>query len=218
MLALLTPHRSPQQSLCALLAALMALGPLPSIAQQPAEVPQVIEGEAAQSPRPVARPNTTLLADPTANGGAARPLEVAYAVPNTCVLVAIRPAQLLNSPMAELYPTEVLQAAGLKHVGLDPLAAEHVVFALAPTFGGPPSYSLFARFNKPFELKPSKLTEHAAPAEVAGREYLQSKDPMLPSICMLDEQALLAAPDYFLRNLISNRPATAVDSFAAAFA
>jgi hypothetical protein len=221
MLSLFNPRRIPHHLLCTLLAALMALGPIPAVAQeqQKQTVPPIIGGkvEIPQQPEK-ADDDKTLLADPATTGAAAAPLEVAYAVPNTCVLVALRPAQLLSSPMAELYPTEVMQAAGLQHLGIDPLAAESVVFALAPTVGGPPCYSALIRFNKPFELKASELTAHTTPAEVAGHKYLQSKDPMLPSLCPLDEQSLLVAPDYFLRNLVSNKPATRVDSFAAAFA
>jgi hypothetical protein len=220
MTSLLNRRRASHQFICLALAALMPLTPITAIAQQqpPAESPPLIDGSDPSSLKEgLPKNNKTLLADPA---GAAKhePLNLAFAVPNSILFVAARPAQILASPVAEFYPTEVVQAAGIKELGIDPLTAESVVFALAPTVGGPPSYSVVTRFDKPFELKPSKATEHAVAAEVAGRNYFQSNDPMLPSLGALDDNSLLVAPDYFFRNLVSAKEPAKVSEFAGAFA
>ena len=210
-------RRAAHQLLCLALAALMPLTPITAIAQQQIASPPVAGRNAA--PLREGRPESdkALVADP-AGDAQHEPLNLAYAVPNSILFVAARPAQLFSSPMAEVYPTEIVQAAGIKELGIDPLTAKSVVFALAPTIGGPPSYSVITQFNQPFELKPSKATEHAVPAEVAGKPYLQSSDPMLPSICALNDESLLVAPDYFLRSLVSNKEPAKVSPLAAAFA
>ena len=219
MTSLLIRRRASHQLLCLALAALTPLTPVAAIAQQPTAPPQQAEPLTVEinDLKPQPSEDKTLLADPT---GAAQhePLNLGFAVPNSILFVAARPAQIFASPVAEFYPTEVIQAAGVKELGIDPLTTESIVFALAPTMGGPPSYSVVTRFNKPFELKPGKATEHAVAAEVAGRTYFQSNDPMLPSLGPLDDQSLLIAPDYFFRSLVSAKEPAKVSPFAAAFA
>ena len=220
MPALLNRRRASHQFLCLALAALMPLTPITAVAQQqqPAESPPLIDGsEPASLKEALPKNNKSLLADPA---GAAQhePLNLAFAVPNSILFVAARPAQIFASPVAEFYPTEVIQAAGVKELGIDPLTTESVVFALAPTIGGPPSYSVITRFNKPIDLKAGKATEHAVAAEVAGRQYFQSNDPMLPSLGALDDNSLLVAPDYFFRSLVTAKEPAKVSPFAAAFA
>ena len=61
----------------------------------------------------------------------------------------VRPAQILKSPAAQMFPIEVLQAAAIQEVGLDPLAAEQVVVCVSPPTQGPPNYSVVARFSAP---------------------------------------------------------------------
>ena len=219
MPAFLNRRHSSHRFLCALLAAIIAAGPSASIAQQPTAPPEQSEPLTVEinESKPQPSQDKTLLADPA---GAAQhePLNLAFAVPNSILFVAARPAQILASPVAEFYPTEVVQAAGIKEFGIDPLTAESIVLALAPTIGGPPSYSVVTRFNKPFELKPSKATEYAVASEVAGRQYFQSNDPMLPSLCTLDDHSLLVAPDFFLRSLVAAKEPAKASPFAAAFA
>lgn len=217
MPALLHRRRPSHRALCLLLAVLTGFGPSLSLAQQPTagERPRDIDVESESGPRPASVDgDTTLLAD----APAAAPHNLGYAVPNTILYVAVRPAQILSAPIAELYPYEILQAAGIKELGIDPLTAESLVFALAPTLGGPPSYSAVFRFSKPFQLKSGSATEHAVAAEVAGKQYLQSQDATLPSLWSVDDRTLVIAPDFFLRNMLSADKPAAVNPLAASFA
>jgi hypothetical protein len=220
MTSLLNPRRCSHHLLCYLLAALTAATPPLAIAQQTREVQERVEAPVVDQPeRAVTRVgDTSLLADPKPGPGNAQPADLAYAVPNSFVFIALRLAQILNSPMAEFYPTEVLQAAGIHELGVDPLTLEQVVFAVAPTIGGPPSYSVIAKFNHPIHLKPGKATAHTTRAQIAGKNYLQSNDPMLPSVHAVDSKTLLLAPDYFLRALVSSKEPAKVSNLAAAFA
>lgn len=202
--------------LCALLAALMAAEPSASIAQESIDVPKQIDAEVeVPTPKTAVAGDKTLLA---AGAAQAKPLDVAYAIPNACVIITLRPAQILNSAVAEMYPTEVIQAAGMKELGLDPLAAEQVVITVAPPLGGLPSYSILARFNQPIELKPGKHTEHTIPARFKGTSYFQSQELMLPSFFPIDDASLLAAPDFALPHLLGGDAAPPVSALAAAMA
>jgi hypothetical protein len=132
--------------------------------------------------------------------------ELKYVVPGAVVMVIAKPAQILNSAAAEMFPIEVLQAASLKEIGLDPLAAEEIVFSASPPIAGPPSFTLLTTFNKDVALKPSQLTQHTEPAELAGKEYLKSAtpDPMAPSFFQPNAKQLLIGPDATLTQIVES--------------
>lgn len=144
-----------------------------------------------------------------------KPLDTSFALPNASIIVAARPAQLLNSPFAQLYPVEILQAASLQETGLDPLAAEQVLVTLAP-----PGYAVVARFSAPAELKAGEMTAHTRTGTLNDKQYLQSTDvnPMVPSFFQPDGAALVAAPDATLRQLAGATAAPPAESLLARFA
>jgi hypothetical protein len=149
---------------------------------------------------------------------AAEPVDMTYALPGACLVAAVRPAQILNSPAAELYPVEILQAAMIQETGLDPLTAEEVVACVTSPMQGPPTYSVAARFSKPAELKPGEMTQHTREGTLQGRAYLQSADPFLPSFFQPDPQTIVLAPDATLQQLVGNSRGGEAESLAAKFA
>jgi hypothetical protein len=146
------------------------------------------------------------------------PIDMSYALPNTCIVVALRPAQILKSPTAQMFPVEVLQAAAIQAVGLDPLAAEQLVVCVAPPTQGPPNYSVVARFSAPAELKAGEFTAHTQPASFNGTPYLQSMHPLLPSFFMADPQTLVATPDATLTQIVGAEGAVPPESLVSKFA
>lgn len=146
---------------------------------------------------------------------AATPLDMSYALPQANILVAIRPAQILNSPAAQMYPVEMLQAALMKEVDLDPLAAEQMVISVAL-----PSYSVVTKFSAPNTLKPGGLTEGTQQTTFNDRPYFQSAqaNPLLPSFFQPDDKTLIAAPDAMLRRVAITKFAAPPESLVAQFA
>ena len=211
----LNPRHWSHRALCQLLIALTIAGPGLARAQQPVEIDEPKPVEVDPS-RPVDVDNdNTLLADP--KHAVADNLNLSCILPGSCLIAAGRPAQILTSPFTQLYPIEVIQAATIKETGVDPLDAEHVVACLVPPLMGPPSYSILFQFSKPVELKPGPLTEHTEPGTHNGQAYFKSKDPMAPSIFMLDDKTILAAPEHSLRLLVGRKSPTPVP-LAARFA
>ncbi len=146
--------------------------------------------------------DTTLLAD-------VEPVSIplVYSLPQACALISARPKQLLSAKFLQMYPIEVLQAAAIKHTGLDPLKTESVLVTIEPPMVGPPNYLVAAKFedNYRFELHP-QLTAHTESAEIADQDYLKSQTPLQPSFITLTNNTLLATPDLTLRKLVSNNP------------
>jgi hypothetical protein len=196
--------------ICGLLAALMAVGPSASMAQQAGAPPEKLRGAADQK---TVNNDKTLL-----SVGAKSDVDIAYVTPNASLVALLRPAQILKSPAAEMLPIEVMQAAMIKETSLDPLAAEHAVVSASPPGQGPPAYSVFLKFSQPANLQEGELTRHAEKASLGGKEYFQSKEMMAPSFYTVDERSLLAAPDFILQQLVGRPAAQDVAPLAAELA
>jgi hypothetical protein len=202
------------RSLCVLMACVTATAPAASVIAQTNAAQQVARQRAeriaggaqtAQSqPRQLPRTggDQTLIADPTAGM-----IDTKYVSPTAVALVALRPAQIMTNPMAEMLPTEVASAAGLKYLGFDPAdVAEVIAFVDQINPMGPPEYGIVVKFNKPFRgssINP-QLRAHTQTGDLAGRRYLQSQNPMLPSFHAVDSQTLIVAPDATLRRLVES--------------
>ena len=171
--------------LCCSLAILMFATPsLPILAQE-------VQKEAVNTQK-------TLLSDP-----AVSTQHLSYVLPQSCLVVSLRPRQILTSKQLELLPIEVAQAASLKHTGLDPLKAEHVVVSVEPPMAGPPNYSVMATFTERVGKLNSELIAHTQPGELEGQRYFQSQDMFMPSIYSTDGKTLLAAPDMTVRKFVT---------------
>jgi prepilin-type processing-associated H-X9-DG protein len=197
--------------LCVLLAIAMATGPSAAVLAQTNAAQQAVrkrvEGlggnPADRQPQPQLQRGAgdrTLLASETAGK-----IDTTYVTPAAIAIIVLRPAQIMSSPMAEMLPTEVATAAGLKYLGIDPAAVDEiVVFIEQPNPAAAPGYGVTIKFNKPFKGSsiPPELRAHAQLSEFNGKRYLQSQHPMMPSFYGPDNKTLVLAPDATLRQLI----------------
>jgi hypothetical protein len=195
------------QSVCVLLAIVMATGPSVTVmAQQPAG------GNTDQRMATPLKPleqlqrgasDTTLLATPDISK-----LDLTHVSPQAVVVATLRPRQFLTSSAAALMPVEVASAAGLEYLGNDPVDVDEVtVFSELP-LGGPPNYGIVLKFSRPFAMEsiPERLRAHTKPGTPGERPYLESTQPVLPSIFMPDDRTLVIAPDLLLRRLVNRTP------------
>ncbi|HVT26678.1 MAG TPA: DUF1559 domain-containing protein [Lacipirellulaceae bacterium] len=106
--------------------------------------------------------------------------------------------------MAELLPTEVATAAGLKSLGIDPANVEEATAFVDPTNPAAPNYGLAIKFVKPLQRfnPPVPLRAHTQLNELAGKKYLKSQQPMLPSFYAPDDRTLLVAPDATIKQFV----------------
>ena len=143
-----------------------------------------------------------------------------YVVPGACAVVVLRPQQIFAAEALQMLPLEVIQAVGLKELGLDPLQIKQLVASVVPPTQGPPTFALHATSTQAFELRRGQINEHTAPGELNGRAYLQSHHPLLPSFIAPDNKSLLVAPDQTLQLLLGDEavesPLAAAVSTAAA--
>jgi type II secretion system protein G len=134
-------------------------------------------------------------------------IDLTYVLSDAVAAVVLRPAQIMSSPAGELLPTEVASAAGLQYLGFDPADIEEaIVFVGQLNPMAPTQYALVIKFTKPFRgtsINPQRRA-HTQSAELAGKRYLQSQTPTLPSFYAPNNRTLIVAPDATLRQLIES--------------
>jgi hypothetical protein len=172
-----------QQTICVVLAMTIAIGPsLNAVAQSPAP-PAAAAPQSATAPAAI---NTT------------------YVTPGAAAIVVLRPAQFLKSPMAELLPVEVATAAGLKYLGIDPANVEEATAFVDLANPMAPNYGLTLSFVSPIrssDIRP-EFRAHTQPEKLAGKTYLKSQQPMLPSLFAPNSRTLVVASDAALRQCV----------------
>jgi prepilin-type processing-associated H-X9-DG protein len=205
------------RALCLVLSVALAIGPSAKLwAQQTAQesgaeikldlpsTPMVQINEAPS--RENLNGDKTLLAAPNAGK-----IDLTYVTPQAAALVALRPHQLLTSPNTAIFPVEVVSAAGIEHLGVDPAdLVEVVLFVEPPSIMGL-QYGAVFKFAKPFALDDLKeqLRARMQPSDFAGKTYLRSENPQQPSLYMPDDRTLLAMPDITLRKTLAPLDASA---------
>lgn len=175
-------------SLRTFLAAVMAI--LPSL-QTSAQTPTAPAATQSAGPAP-----TT----------ASSAIDTTYVTPTAIAMAVVRPAQLLKSQFAEVLPTEVATAAGLKYLGFDPADVEELrVFVDQIVPGMPPKYAAILKFSQPTRAANffPQLRAQTQSVEVAGKTYLRNQDPVAPSIWKADERTIILASDALIRDYIT---------------
>jgi hypothetical protein len=136
--------------------------------------------------------------------GASGTIDTSYVAPSAIALIALRPAQILASPLAELLPKEVATAAGMQYAGIDPTGIEEVVLfvQLPPTHSG-----ATIKFTSPFRAStiPPHLRPQAQLGDLAGKRYLKSTHPVMPSFFGPNNRTLVVAQDPMLKQLVESR-------------
>lgn len=83
---------------------------------------------------------------------AAEALDIKYVPEEAVAAVIVRPRSLLTQPGAEMMPLEVITAAGIQELGIDPLDVDSVMLLVGPPSpAGPPELGVVIRLTKDYE-------------------------------------------------------------------
>jgi prepilin-type processing-associated H-X9-DG protein len=133
------------------------------------------------------------------------PLDLSY-IPATAVGAAVvRPQPVFTGPGADWLPLEVLTAAGMENVGLDPVKIREAVAVITAKKGPRPEFGIILRFTEPYSKSAllAKLAHGATEVEVGGKTILEVSDSASPSFFLPDAKTLLIAPEPMLRQMIA---------------
>jgi hypothetical protein len=157
----------------------------------------------AESPRDAYREGRGMSYGATSGG-----IDTTYVAPNAVAVIALRPAQIVSSPIAELLPKEVATAAGMQYLGVDPATIEEVVMFIGQiNLMGATEFGITVKFSSPFRAStiPAHLRSQVQLSDLAGKRYLQSMHPLMPSFFGPNNRTLVVAPDATLRRLVDSR-------------
>jgi hypothetical protein len=166
--------------------------------------PQGPEG-GPQQPQPPAAP--------AAGPGQAAPpemtpgkLDTRYISPTSAFVVVVRPAQILASPIAHVFPVEVVSATALKTLGIDANEIEEIDEFVEISNPTARDYGATFKFKNPIRASsiPAEQRSHTQLAELNGKKYLRSAVPMMPSFYGPNNKTLVVASDAALHKLVEN--------------
>lgn len=138
----------------------------------------------------------------------AEPIDPRF-IPSDATLVSVvHPRRVLSRKEFEIYPIEVLTAAGVQHAGIDPLDVEQLIAVVG--FHGdtaPPEYGLIVRLTKPYELDQlaPALSQALVDDTLDGKPLRVGVVPQLPCLYMPDDRTLLVAQRPMLEKMVSQR-------------
>ncbi len=159
--------------------------------------PQGPEGPGGIPPQPVAQPGQPMPASPSPGA-----IDTRYVLSNAAVVIDLRPAQILSTPLGQLLPAELATA----FTGFDPAEMEEVVAFVdaskLPMFG----YGVTFKFKNPIRAAsiPVERRSHVQLAELAGKKYLQSTMPLMYSLYGPNNHTLVCATDPELHQLVES--------------
>lgn len=142
---------------------------------------------------------------------AADPLDLPYIPASAVAAAVLHPAELLAREELKLLPIEVMQVAGKKELGIDPLNVEQVVALLGPIAPpNPPAFGVILRLKTPHELDAllpvlRDQTETAEREDASGKKiaYRKGRSPAAPSYALLDGTTLLIGSEAFLGEMLA---------------
>lgn len=198
--------------LCVILAVAMGLSPsVSAVAQTNAAAMAVRQRVEGLQPGPEGQPATVSPegqppVQTTPSMPVAGPVDTRFISPDAAIVLVARPAQLLATPVAQVFPVEVASAAGTKFLGFDPAQMNEIVAFSGPFNPAALAYSVTIKFKDPIRAAsiPPERRGHAQLSELGGKKYLKSAVPMMPSFYGPNNKTLVLATDQTLQQLIQS--------------
>jgi hypothetical protein len=132
------------------------------------------------------------------------PIDKTYVLPQACLVVSVRPQAIIQAPLFQMMPIEVLQAASLEHVGVDPLEMDRLLVSVEPPLMGPPNYSVVMNFTSSVAGKlNAEVTKDLELQAGSSRPHFKNPKPVEPSLYFPADNTILAMPEEMLQRYLS---------------
>jgi hypothetical protein len=137
-------------------------------------------------------------------------LDLTYIPASAFIAVVAHPQAVLTAPGAEIIPTEVITAGGMKEVGFDPLKIKEAVLLFAPPSGRPHEFEngVVIRFIEPYSAASvtiSRFARGGTEIDVDGRKVFER--PGGPSFCFPDDRTIILGTPGIMRQMLSAKDA-----------
>ncbi len=134
-------------------------------------------------------------------------LDLTYVNADAIAAVVLHPGQALAAPELELLPWEVVVAASVENLGIDPREIDEAIGLLAVTGlpVGEPAMGAIVRFSKPYDqqLVAERIGRQTRPAKHAGKSYQESTVKGGFGFAMVEERTLLVGTNLALKAMLA---------------
>jgi type II secretory pathway pseudopilin PulG len=140
----------------------------------------------------------------------ATPKEVdySYITAETIFTLSLYPNRVLTNPDNKLYPLEVISAAGIKELGIDPVDIKSILGVVEPPMNSPmPGIGIILKTTKAYSIDqflPNMKNQYTE-GELDGKSYRKAATPMGVSIYKQDEKTIIFATEPFLEKLLKTK-------------
>jgi hypothetical protein len=132
------------------------------------------------------------------------PIDKTYVLPQACLVVSVRPQAIMRAPLFQMMPLEVLQAASLEHVGVDPLEMDRLLVSVEPPLMGPPNYAVVMNFTNSVAGKlKAEVTKNLELQAASSRPHFKNSKPLEPSLYFPVDNTILAMPEAMLQRYLT---------------
>lgn len=150
------------------------------------------------------------LCGPVLSARATEPIPTAadHLTAQSIAALTIKPAQLISHPNLELLPTEVIEAASQKYLGISSTSIGRITAIAEPPLGMQPYYAVVVDLTEPLSLAGlneevlDALNKVTTSTSLNGRPFYESKDPTIPCLYMPTDYKLIAAPRGMLDKML----------------
>ena len=134
-------------------------------------------------------------------------LDLKYVNADAIAALVIHPRELLTAPELELLPREVIIAACIENLGIDPGEIDEAVGLMAATGlpSGEPAIGAILRFTKPLDAKllAEKLGRQTREVMQGGQTYQESTAKGGFGYAIVDERTLLLGTNLALKSMLA---------------
>lgn len=145
-----------------------------------------------------------MLAPTAASSQDAAKLSAKYIPSDAIVAAFASPNQILSSPEWELMPIEVIQAAGIEYVGIDPMTIEQVKLVVGMPFPAGLQLGLVVKFSKDFAISDFKpeILEDFEKTDFAGRTVYEIQQQPVIQLYQQDSRTMMVAIGGYLQRML----------------
>ena len=120
------------------------------------------------------------------------------------VAVFLSPSKIMSSPEWELMPTEVIQAAGIEYVGIDPMDIDDVQVVVGMPGPAGPQAGAVIRFSKDYKISDlnPKISSELEQQEVEGISVYRSQQPPVIQLHQPDARSLFVCGGGYLKPML----------------
>ena len=151
-----------------------------------------------------------VLAQPTAPAAPATPITSQFVPNDTLALLIMSPAELVASPMIQMFPIEMFRAQSIDSTGVDIADVATIMTIVGVPGPSGPTGGVVVRFNKDYKVSDlnSELLASDKPEKIGKYDAYPLNNPPDVYLHAVDARTFVLAPKFYLESIIEAKKGT----------